>query len=270
MPEGPELLFWKLLFHKKILNAKIKNIYSYTPKQIKLSFDLQNKKIKNIGSKGKIIWFQINNHYIHIHLGITGWFRILPILEPPQFTKYIFEIEKNNKPFYIYLDDKRRFSKVNIYNENKHLQQLDKLGIDIFTPQFNLDTFKQILLEKNKLLVALLLDQSIFCGIGNYIKNESIYLSKLYYKVKTNELSEDDINNLYSNILFVAYSTLYEFIKDYKITKIPKEIKSLKPIKLEIPYVYRIYSLEETSDTHQKVHKEKVAGRDSYFVKRYK
>ena len=38
------------------------------------------------------------------------------------------------------------------------------------------------------------------------------------------------------------------------------------PKKLEIPYEYKIYGLEKTSEGH-KVYKIKVAGRDSYCIK---
>jgi len=270
MPEGPELLFWRLLFTKKIINSTINKIYSYTPKEVKLPTILQNATINNIGSKGKIVWLEIDDHYIHIHLGITGWFLILKTLEPPKTTKYVIEITKNNKTYYIYLDDQLRFSKINIYNKKQHINQLNKLGIDIFSNEFTLEKFRKKIQEKNKLLASFLLDQSIFSGIGNYIKNESIYLSKLNYKIKTSELSNDDIKELYINIRFVAYSTLYEFVKDYKLDKIiPKEIINLKPSKLHVPYSYYIYSLDHTSDTNQLVHKEKVAGRDSYYVKKY-
>jgi len=105
------------------------------------------------------------------------------------------------------------------------------------------------------------------CGIGNYIKNESMYLSQLKAKIKTSELSDNQIELLYNNILFVGYSNLIEMLTDSKILKyLEKSKKTYMPKKLEIPYEYKIYGREKTIDG-QKVYKIKVAGRDTYCIK---
>ena len=117
------------------------------------------------------------------------------------------------------------------------------------------------------MVAPLLLKQEIFCGIGNYIKNEVMYMTKLKAKIKTSELSEDQINELYTNILFVSYSNLVEMLKDTKILKYLNKSKFVHmPKKLEVPYQYRIYGREITSDG-KKVFKIKVGGRDSYCVR---
>ena len=116
------------------------------------------------------------------------------------------------------------------------------------------------------ILASLLLNQNIFSGIGNYIKNESLYLTKLDATIKTQDLSDNQINNLYKNILFVAYSNLYEMLVDSKIEKyLDKSKKINKPNYLEIPYIYKIYGRDYTDDG-RKVKKIKVGGRDSYII----
>jgi hypothetical protein len=94
-----------------------------------------------------------------------------------------------------------------------------------------------------------------------------MHLTNLSIKVKTNQLSITQINKLYENILFVAYSNLLELLNYDNLNKLlDNNVKKLIPTKLEIPYTYKIYNRESTTDG-QKVFKIKVAGRDSYCIK---
>ena len=63
--------------------------------------------------------------------------------------------------------------------ENDHNKIISKLGIDIFERDFTLNNFKNIINSKNVILASLLLKQDIMCGIGNYIKNECLYMTNL-------------------------------------------------------------------------------------------
>ena len=181
--------------------------------------------------------------------------------------KFEFIIKKGNKEFSLYMEDQRRFSKIQVHTETLHNKIISELGIDIFSEEFTERKFKGIIKSKNLLLVAFLLNQHIFCGIGNYIKNESLYLSHIKVKVKTSDLTDEQISKLYSNILFVAYSILIEMLQDSKAEKyLSTDKKFNKPDKLDIPYQYRIYSLEKTIKG-EPVNKIKVGGRDTYAVK---
>ena len=165
------------------------------------------------------------------------------------------------------MEDKRRFSKINVCTEEQHNKIINKLGIDLFSDKFTLDNFKNIIKSKNTMLASFLLKQEIFCGIGNYIKNEVLYIGKLKVTIKTSELTEEQIDKLYTNILLVGYSNLIEMLTDSKIVKyLDKSKTTYMPKKLEIPYVYKIYGREVTHDG-KKVLKIKVGGRDTYCIK---
>ncbi len=267
MPEGPELLYFATLFKKKLDGYTVSDIKSYTDKPAIIPKDYIGKII-NIDAKGKLLWFQVtgknHDYYIHIHYGITGW---LTFDKPEKNVKFEFILKKKDKDKNMYMEDRRRFSKVRIYEKEEHDKIVNELGIDIFTKEFSLEKFKEIIESKNMILAALLLNQSIFSGIGNYIKNESMYISGLRVKIKSSELDPEQITKLYYNILFVAYSTLIEMLRESKIEKyLDSNKKTNEPKKLEIPYKYRVYSQEKTEDG-QKVYKIKVAGRDSYCTK---
>jgi len=267
MPEGPELLYFATLLKKKFNNSIISDILSFTNKPVIIPKDYEGKII-NINSKGKILWIQVtgknHDYFIHIHYGISGW---LTTEKPEKNIKFEFIIKKKSREIRLYMEDQRRFSKIKIYKEEDHIKALNLLGIDIFSKEFTLIKFKEEIENKNTLLAPFLLNQNIFSGIGNYIKNESLYLTRLHIKIKTSELDDDKIKILYNNILFVAYSNLYEMLKDSEIEKYLDDNKKYnKPSKLEVPYKYKIYSLDKTI-TGEKVYKVKVGGRDSYCIK---
>jgi formamidopyrimidine-DNA glycosylase len=270
MPEGPEILYTSLYLKKYLKNCIIEDIISYTDKPAVIPKDDYIGVVEDIGAKGKSFWIKVSgkdkSYYIDIHYGITGW--LYP--EKPEKNikfKLIIKNLNNNTYKYLYMDDRRRFSTIKIHTEEQHNKIISKLGIDIFSKEFNLENFRKVIQEKSTILASILMKQEIFCGIGNYIKNEAIHLTNLNIKVKTNQLKPAQIDKLYENILFVSYSNMLELLNYNNLDKLlDNNIKKLIPVNLEIPYNYKIYNREFTIDG-QKVFKIKVAGRDSYCIK---
>jgi len=275
MPESPEILYFTVLLNKLITNKKIEKIIFNTDKPAIIPNDFEGI-IKEIDCKGKLMWFVCSsnsnnkNYYLHIHFGITGW---IEFIKPPKNIKYEIIINNNNNnnnnKIILYMEDRRRFSKIAIYDEEKHKSIINKLGVSIFSEEFTEEYFNKIIKSRKTYVASLIMEQNKIAGIGNYIKNEIIYIGRLDARIKSNELSEEDIKKLYKNILFVAYSSLYEQLKQMKIKKDfednYKRYNINKPEIIEVPYKFRIYGREKTED-NKKVKKIKVAGRDSYIV----
>jgi len=269
MPEGPEILFFSTFFKKKFLTTTVSNIKSNTEETINVPLDLKGE-IVDVCSKGKLLWIKMTSdtvdkyYYMHIHLGISGW---MLFKDPKYFVKYEFKLTtKNKKEHMVYLEDKVRLSKLQIYDENEHNTILKKMGVEIFKSEFTLEKFKTVIKKRNMILASFLLKQEIFCGIGNYIKNEVLYMGNLDINIKTGELKEEQITELYKNILFVAYSCLIEQLRNSDIENcLGQEYKINTPVNIEVPYKYRIYG-RTTTDDGKKVKKVKVGGRDTYTV----
>jgi predicted membrane protein len=64
---------------------------------------------------------------------------------------------------------------------------------------FSINKFTDAVKKQKTILAAFLLKQNIFSGIGNYIKNEALHLTNLKIKVKTNDLSNQQIINNINN-----------------------------------------------------------------------
>ena len=112
------------------------------------------------------------------------------------------------------------------------------------------------------------MEQNKFAGIGNYIKNESLYLARINPHRTCSDLDENEIENLYNKIIFVSYSNCVELIEQNKELKAQtlEFIKRLKKIDLEVPYKFKVYQQDKDPKGH-KVIKEKINGRKCFYVK---
>jgi formamidopyrimidine-DNA glycosylase len=261
MPEGPEIKYIKQICHTYLLYHELVNIQSNSKTVVKLP---SKSKLIDIQSKGKLLILIFKDYFLHIHFGLTGWLTF----ENPDYPKYELTFKKGSSEIKAYIDDSRRFSKLKFLDDNEHNKALDKLGIDIFNKEFTLDFFEKEINKVNKKIVAFLLEQNKFCGIGNYIKNESLYISKIDPYSNTSNLDENDIKNLYDAIRFCAFSNFVELVKENKELKLDKdELNRLKKeVKLEVPYKYRVYQ-QETDPSGNKVIKKDISGRKTFYVK---
>lgn len=217
MPEGPELKISSELIRPLVLNKTLIDLvftnngrysseapvgYSGFFKESIMSLAV----VTDVKTKGKFMWWEFSNGWkMFVTYGMTGQFS-------PQRGKhpaYYLQLASNPNPSHtidtIYYNDPRHFGTVKFSNDPKEFQEkLDSLGWDPFTG-FSDDNFKFIKssIDNSKSLAQLLMDQSIFCGVGNYIKSEALYLAKLSPKRSGNSLSDQEIYELCHSIMEV-------------------------------------------------------------------
>ena len=255
MPEGPEAYIVSKYLEKLFLNKNITGITSNTKTKVDIP---KESKIIECTAYGKIIILKTEDFYMHIHLGITGW--LVP--KQPRIYKYIFHFGKKD----MYLQDRRRFSSIKIYNEEKHLEEISKMGINILSKEFTVEAFEKIIKSKKKNICSLIMDQKVFSGIGNYIKNEALYLSRISPYRNSSKIEDKEIICLYLSIRFVTFSNLVDWHYDYKI-RISEEINSLLPEYLEVPYNYYVFEREKDIFKNKVLFDKTHCGRRTYYVK---
>ena len=254
MPEGPEVYISAAYLNKKVRNLNFTKIYSNTKSVVHLP---KISKIVDITSYGKLIIIKTNDYYVHIHFGITGWL----VNKKPKIYKYILYFE--DKVFY--LQDRRRFSYIKIRDYNLHVKEINKYGVDILSKCFTLEYFINLAQKSNRNICAWLLDQKYFAGLGNYIKNEALYLSKISPFRKINTISIKNLELLYNMIKFVSFSNLVDWFNEYKI-KIPDTIKCLLPEKLDVPYEFYVYDRLVDNYKNKIIYNKTHCGRRTFYV----
>lgn len=166
MPEGPtiQILKEKLQSFK---GEKIINTNGYAK-----GFDpvlLKNQTITDIKSWGKHLIICFPDFAIRLHLGLFGSYKIN-------------DRGKRNASLHIGFKD----GEVNFYITSVKLitEPLDEVydwAADIMNPKFNPKMARERLLEKPKTMICdALLNQDIFAGSGNIVKNEVLFRVRMH------------------------------------------------------------------------------------------
>ncbi len=209
MPEGPEVhtITTELndLISEKIVSDvqatdRLKGLLG--DKSVKQFFsEVIGLKITGVERRGKYVIIKLSdNKNLLTHLLMTG--------------QLLFELKytKKNLPLYtrctlifkdgsvLHFADKSTWMKIRILS-NKELEEdsrLNELGIDILSSNFTLEALGQVL-DANRAIHPLLLDQSILTGLGNIYVNEALFLAKIHPSQKANTLSSKQTKDLYTS-----------------------------------------------------------------------
>jgi len=259
MPEGPEIKKFTDMINKNYQNRILKNISILSFKKNisdmdKLIFPLKLNKVECIG---KFIYFDFDktDKKIYNSCGLDGYWTLSNESSP----NIVFEFDNGNLyycdhigygSFHICLDDKEHLKKISSFGcDILNINDESKKFIDIWNKKKNKKNVKTIAEE--------LMSQDFACGCGNYIRSESLYLSKINPFKKLNELDENDIIKIYSCLKQIAW--LHYDLENEKKNKILQDI--------EYPFngKYFIYNNKEDKFGN-KVQIKKIADRKLYFV----
>lgn len=225
MPELPEVevvrqTFARVLKGKKIVKAEVLPdeimMFGVEPEVIREA--IEGRKVTDVGRHGKYWWLEFDEKpWLYGHLGMSGWVRELgaPTIRlrehgkmpfddqegRPRFLKMLLEAEDGNR---VAFTDGRRLGRLWLSSDPKTDKRMEKLGRDVYT---DLPSDKELIatLQKRKAPIkALLLDQKLFAGIGNWIADEVLYHSHIAPKRLGNDLSEKEVKALRSAIVKVV------------------------------------------------------------------
>jgi formamidopyrimidine-DNA glycosylase len=108
---------------------------------------------------------------------------------------------------HIYFNDPRHFGTIKFTNNKKYLyDKLNELGWDPLADGIsdsNINWIKNKLSNSKKNIGVLLMDQGLFCGVGNYIRAESLYRSKISPWCLACNLTNEEIVNLCQSVVYV-------------------------------------------------------------------
>ena len=189
MPEGPSLLYLR----KELLPFKgkvVKKAGGYGPMPTKW---INGKKLLDIRTWGKHLLLLFSNGTVRIHLGLFG--EVL-----------VNERKKVNRSFFL------EFSKGEI---NGYVVKAQKLPAapnevydwrtDVLSKDFDAAYVKTLLKEQSeKTIDDVLMDQKVFTGVGNIIRNEALYLAGIHPQSITGNIPSAKITRLIKEVVKYA------------------------------------------------------------------
>jgi formamidopyrimidine-DNA glycosylase len=235
MPEICEIVMTSHYLLSKLKNKIITSIQvlsgRYTKKKLE-GFDLIEKytplKIKNIDSKGKFLWFELESLndkyndskeskenkkvYILNTFGMTGGWGF----EKTDHNRVQISIKDDEKKIKLYYSDMRNFGTMKIIDDDKKLEsKLKKLGRDLLKTNYKGKDFviwMKDIKNHNQTLYELLMTQEakgIGSGLGNYLVPEVLYHAKLSPHRKLKDLTDKEIETLGESVRYITKLCYY-------------------------------------------------------------
>jgi endonuclease-8 len=208
MPEGPEVAnITKSIRNFLGENSVIENIEivsgRYTKSPIP-GFSPDEHQfplfIDSVNCKGKLIYFILKNRdesqstpswVIMNTLGLSGGWTNREVNN--------IRIKFHTNKGVLNFCDARNFGTLKFVNLEQLNQKLKSLGPDILKEEISIETFIHRMSSKKKGnldLCQALMDQSIVSGVGNYLKADALWLSRLSPHRKVKDCSEEEMSNL--------------------------------------------------------------------------
>jgi DNA-formamidopyrimidine glycosylase len=214
MPEGPEVNIIKDGLNHNLKNKIIFDInLPEGSKFLKKTPDGYNDfktslpaKVKDIKSKGKLIYFVFDNGwYLMCRLLMSGgWY-----LEKAHKHNHCEIVYKKNssdeKTKSIWFVDPRHFGTLKWTNNKSVLDTtLDDIGPDLLNDKITSEEYiSKMKNQKNgkKTIATVLMDQSVFSGVGNYLKSEILYKARVSPHSIIKNIPDDKMTEIFNIIL---------------------------------------------------------------------
>ncbi len=235
MPELPEVETVRRGLNSFILHAKIKKIDILSEKSfIGDPKNAENHEIANLRRFGKALIIDLDNHFsLMIHLRMTGQLiydgaknqryaaghpseNFVADLPNGQ-TRVVLELDSGT----LYFNDQRKFGFIKVIETSEikndpFIKKLAKEPWDMSPAEF----YEKLQKHKNSPVKAVILDQSILCGLGNIYADESLFMSEIHPATPAGDLSENTAEKLLKSActvmdesLAAGGSTLRNYVK---------------------------------------------------------
>lgn len=153
-----------------------------------------------------------------------------------------FEFNSGTLMFY----DTLSFGTIKIFSEAELEKKLKSLGSDIMDPNYKFSEFyEHVMIRRNlnKPIGNVLMDQKVISGIGNYLRADCLWMSKISPFRKVKELSEAELKTLFRNVRVLIWGE-YDRKQGETLKIITKKDKIPSDYKRDF-FVYR-----EEKDVH--------------------
>jgi DNA-formamidopyrimidine glycosylase len=202
MPEGPEVKHSAKVL-KSLINGAILTSIEF-PKNVEKVLIIKNlellkfpKLIQDVYSIGKrFIILLEDNIRIVLSFRMTGSFR----MEEAKHTRAIFNYIINSEEKKFFFNDIRPFANAEIFMENSSFEtwRRESLGWDpLNDEQISFKKWKSFFKKRKKKIGSVLQDQIPICGIGNYLRAEILYSSKISPIRISSDLNDEELKKLF-------------------------------------------------------------------------
>lgn len=190
---------------------------------------MDGKKVLDIFAWGKHLVFQFDTFAVRIHFMLYGSFEAT--VNGKSVTGDYIRTGPQRLTLTFTNGEIRMFNCSVKYIEDANAISSYDYSADIMSPQWDSKkAFKKVQEYPDEQIADVLLDQEIFAGVGNIIKNESLFLERINPKEKVGNLAPTELKKLIARIQefshqFYEWRKIFQLKAHYKIYR-----KSVCPI----------------------------------------
>ncbi len=198
MPELAEVETWRRLAHREAEGEQIVEALAVEDDKVfdrrpasEVAEQLQGKRFVSSGRRGKHFWMRMEpESCLYLHFGMScSLMSLAPQEEAPSHWKLLLLFSNGKR---LCFRNPRRIGRLRWYPESEPEEVLAKLGPDPLEQGLELQVLTPLLQTRKAPIKALLLNQKLFAGVGNWIADEVLYQSRISPHRKGTELSEAD------------------------------------------------------------------------------
>lgn len=225
MPELPEVEMFRRYVEGSSLHRPVREVEIFDNKVVsdteqELKNALKGRRLEGTDRVGKYLFLNFGEaQWLMMHFGMTG----SPELyrqeeEPPRFTRVAFHFEDG---FSLAYRCARKFGRLKLTHDVEAYCKAKKIGTDALKLPY--DRFREMVGKRKAPIKAVLMDQKIAAGVGNWIADEVLYQAKLHPEKPANELSARTMKTLFDKVQFVIQTAVDneahfpDFPKDFMI-----------------------------------------------------
>jgi formamidopyrimidine-DNA glycosylase len=235
MPEGVEVTIIREKLATRLQRCKLDKVKilggRYSRHGPPTGFSAFNKalplRIKDVCNYGKFVYIVLDKDWtILITLGMSGIISVHN--KPNKHDNILFQANCLN----FYFNDMRNFGTVAFFHGKKELDaKLDSLGPDPLKRKVSYNRFIALLNKCNPdhYIADILLDQTFFSGVGNYLRADILYCAKIFPETPVSDLTNRQKRRLYECIYKIprrSYDILSKELKTISNTETGDELKS--------------------------------------------
>jgi formamidopyrimidine-DNA glycosylase len=210
MPELPEVeavrrRLEKALRRKRIVRASAAPdpiVYDLNEPR-RLARALVGRRVQGAGRKGKHFWLVLDERpWPVFHFGMTGWFHIdAPGRQPERrFERFSLEMDDGTRATFT---DPRRFGRIRLVEDPEGEPPISRLGFDPLSGLPPVAAIAALLARRHAPIKAVLLDQCLFAGVGNWVADEVLFQAALRPDRPASGLTRAEVGALRRTILAV-------------------------------------------------------------------
>lgn len=232
MPELPEVETARRRMEQALKGKRIRRV-QIDPRD-RIAFDragplvvkraLERAKVTGSGRRGKYFWLELDRRpWPVFHLGMSGnveirgekgfgkswggmklWSernRAPDDGETPRYCRILLTADDGTQ---VAITDPRRFGRIRLAKEPLREAPLSSLGADPLVDFPSVVELRKLLAKRRTPIKSLLLDQSLFAGVGNWIADEILFQARISPHRRASELSPAEVRRLHTRTLSIV------------------------------------------------------------------